>query len=149
MKHARVSGAGPLCSSVRRRGEGLSILNFGLGQGPGQYNAAATQFGSQDQQVDGALQIALKRGYNMFNIGRAFDVACQMKDDLRIRLAADFSNLSQIREVSLPPLWTLDVSWPFRPVDGVYLRAPPKQTAAQMGANESIGAGDENLLSPE
>ena len=104
MKHARIPGAGPLCSGVRRRGECLSILNFGLGQGPRQYNAATTQFGGQDQQVDSALQIALKRGQNVFNIGRAFDVTCQMKDDLGLRRTADFSNLSQIREVSLPPL---------------------------------------------
>jgi hypothetical protein len=40
----------------------------------------------------------------VLNIGRAFDVTCQMKDDLGLRRTADFSNLSQIREVSLPPL---------------------------------------------
>jgi hypothetical protein len=76
-------------------------------------------------------------------------VTCQMKDDLRLRRAADFSHLSQIREVSLPPLWTLDVGRPFGPVDGVHLRAVLAQTATQMGANESIGACNEYLLSPE
>jgi len=49
----------------------------------------------------------------------------------------------------LPPLWTLDVGRPFGPIDGVYLCAVLAQAATQMGANKSIGAGDENLLSPE
>jgi hypothetical protein len=95
------------------------------------------------------LQITLKRGQNVLDLGCAFDVTGQMKDDLWLRLAADFANLRKIRKLGLPPPYTFDVGWSFRPVDAVYFRALLTQTAAQMRANESIGAGDENPLSPE
>ena len=145
MKHARISRAGPFCSSVRRRGESLSILTFGLRQGSSQHHSATAQFGSQDKDVECALQIALKRRQNVLDIRCAFDVTCQMKDRPPV------SSRGLFFEPRLDPQGQLATTVDPRrrlavwTIDGMYLRALLAQTAAQMGANESIGAGDENF----